>query len=95
MKGQHDDCIMAMAMCLYVARTSFASLEKVNNQTKAMLESWVNTAANGEHTTKGRQMTPILRNQIMITILKKVLNIIKVRLPQHIVRYYVAMGCET
>jgi len=41
MKGQHDDCIMAMAMCLYVARTSFASLEKVNNQTKAMLQSWV------------------------------------------------------
>ena len=41
MKGQHDDCIMAMAMCLYVARSSFASLEKVNNQTKAMLESWV------------------------------------------------------
>jgi hypothetical protein len=48
MKGQHDDCIMAMAMCLYVARMSFASLEKVNKQTKAMLESWVNTAGNGE-----------------------------------------------
>ena len=44
MKGQHDDCIMAMAMCLYVARTSFASLEKVDKQTKAMLDSWVNTA---------------------------------------------------
>ena len=44
MKGQHDDCIMAMAMCLYVARTSFASLEKVDKQTKAMLDSWVNTS---------------------------------------------------
>jgi hypothetical protein len=39
-KGQHDDLIMALAMAIYVAETSFAQLEKVTEQTKAMLESW-------------------------------------------------------
>jgi hypothetical protein len=36
-KGQHDDLIMAMAMALYVAETSFSKLEKVTEQAKAML----------------------------------------------------------
>jgi len=53
MKGQHDDCIMAMAMCLYVARTSFASLERVDKQTKAMLDSWVNTSEQTNNNTNG------------------------------------------
>jgi hypothetical protein len=39
-KGQHDDLIMAMAMALYVAETSFSKLEKATEQAKAMLESW-------------------------------------------------------
>jgi hypothetical protein len=39
-KGQHDDLIMSFAMAVYVAETSFAQLEKVTEQTKAMLESW-------------------------------------------------------
>jgi hypothetical protein len=39
-KGQHDDLIMSFAMAVYVAETSFALLEKVTEQTKAMLESW-------------------------------------------------------
>jgi hypothetical protein len=39
-KGQHDDLIMSFAMSVYVAETSFAQLEKVTEQTKAMLESW-------------------------------------------------------
>lgn len=40
MKGQHDDLIMAMAMAVYVAESSFSQLEKVNHQAKVMLESW-------------------------------------------------------
>lgn len=39
-KGHHDDCIMAIAMALYVAEKSFQSLEKVTNHTKAMINSW-------------------------------------------------------
>jgi hypothetical protein len=39
-KGQHDDLIMAMAMSIYVGESSFSQLEKVTEQTKAMLESW-------------------------------------------------------
>ncbi|CAB4130252.1 large terminase protein [uncultured Caudovirales phage] len=43
-KGQHDDLIMSVAMALYVGETSFSSLNKVTNQTKAMIDSWtVNT----------------------------------------------------
>jgi hypothetical protein len=40
-KGQHDDLIMAMAMAIYVGENSFTKLEKVTNQTKAMMESWL------------------------------------------------------
>ena len=39
-KGQHDDLIMAFAIAIFVGETSFAQLEKVTEQTKAMLESW-------------------------------------------------------
>ena len=39
-KGQHDDLIMAFAMAIFVGETSFAQLEKVTEQTKAMLDSW-------------------------------------------------------
>ena len=40
LKGQHDDLIMAMAMAIYVGENSFTLLEKVTEQTKAMLDSW-------------------------------------------------------
>lgn len=40
MKGQHDDLIMALAMAVYVAETSFTQLSKVNDLAKSMLESW-------------------------------------------------------
>ena len=40
LKGQHDDLIMAMAMAIYVGENSFTQLEKVTEQTKAMIESW-------------------------------------------------------
>ena len=38
-KGQHDDLIMAIAMAIYVGENSFTQLEKVTEQTKAMMES--------------------------------------------------------
>ena len=40
-KGQHDDLIMAIAMAIYVGENSFTQLEKVTEQTKAMMESWL------------------------------------------------------
>ena len=39
-KGQHDDCIMAISMAIYVGEKSFQSLQKNVNHTKAMLNSW-------------------------------------------------------
>jgi len=43
MKGFHDDCLMSLAMCLWVLQHCFKNLEKQNNQVKAMLSSWVTT----------------------------------------------------
>ena len=40
MKNSHDDLIMALGMCLYVANTSFKKLAAADSATKAMLESW-------------------------------------------------------
>lgn len=45
MEGYHDDIIMAYAMCIFIIQTSFKKLEQVEKQTKAMLESWVNTSS--------------------------------------------------
>lgn len=41
MKNYHDDCLMAIAMCCYVAQTSFKDFEKSKGQAKAMLDSWI------------------------------------------------------
>jgi len=43
MEGYHDDIIMAYAMAIFIIQTSFKKLEHVEKQTKAMLDSWVNT----------------------------------------------------
>jgi hypothetical protein len=40
MKNHHDDLIMSVAMALYVGQNSYNQLEKVTEQTKAMLNSW-------------------------------------------------------
>jgi hypothetical protein len=50
MKGYHDDCIMSIAMCLFVLQHSFKNLEKVNSQTKAILNSWVTNTASSSGT---------------------------------------------
>jgi hypothetical protein len=44
MDGFHDDCIMAIAMGLWVVQYAFKNLEKFNNQVKSMLNSWVNSS---------------------------------------------------
>lgn len=41
MDGYHDDIIMALAMPIYVVQTTFKKLKIIENQTKAMLDSWV------------------------------------------------------
>jgi hypothetical protein len=47
MDGYHDDIIMAYAMAIFIIQTSFKKLERVEKQTKAMLEGWVNTSKKG------------------------------------------------
>jgi hypothetical protein len=49
-KMHHDDCIMSIAMAIYVAEKSFQSIEKVTNHTRAMLNSW-STAVNENKNT--------------------------------------------
>lgn len=59
-KGGHDDLIMAISMATYVAESSFTSLIKVTEQTKAMLDSWsVNT---NENATKQIEFNPVIPN---------------------------------
>jgi len=57
-KGQHDDLIMSIAMATYVAESSFSSLEKVTEQTKAMLESW--SVSNNEEMGKQLDFNPVI-----------------------------------
>src|ERR1035437_135260 len=45
MDGYHDDLLMSMAMCLWVVEHSFKNLEKLEKQTKAMLNSWTGGVA--------------------------------------------------
>ncbi len=39
-KGQHDDLIMSIAMAVYIGESSFASITKVSEQAKVMIEAW-------------------------------------------------------
>jgi len=48
MEGYHDDLIMSLAMCIFVVQTSFKRLERIEKQTKAMLESWISVSNEGE-----------------------------------------------
>ena len=40
MKGYHDDLLMCVGMCCFVASTSFKDLEKSKGQAKAMISGW-------------------------------------------------------
>jgi len=57
-KGHHDDLIMSIAMALYVGESSFSSLEKVTEQTKAMLDSW--TVSNNESVKNIIDFNPVI-----------------------------------
>jgi hypothetical protein len=57
-KGHHDDLIMSISMALYVGESSFSSLEKVTEQTKAMLESW--TVNNNESVKNVIDFNPVI-----------------------------------
>ena len=57
-KGHHDDLIMSIAMATYVAESSFASLTKVTEQTKAMLNSW--SVSSNENVMKEISFNPVL-----------------------------------
>ena len=59
-KGQHDDLIMSVAMALYVGETSFTSLNKVTNQTKAMIDSWT---VNTNEFNRKQFMDPVISQQ--------------------------------
>jgi len=59
-KGQHDDLIMSVAMALYVGETSFSSLNKVTNQTKAMINSWT---VNTNEFNRKQFMDPVISQQ--------------------------------
>jgi hypothetical protein len=59
-KGQHDDLIMSVAMALYVGESSFTSLNKVTNQTKAMIDSWT---VNTNEFNRRQFMDPIIQQQ--------------------------------
>ena len=63
MDGFHDDIIMAYAMPLFIVQTSFKKLEKAKEQTKAMLDSWVNVSANNASTVNKQTYTnPVKSN---------------------------------
>jgi phage FluMu gp28-like protein len=57
-KGQHDDLIMSVAMATYVAESSFTSLEKVTEQTKAMLDSW--SVIHNDNASKQIEFNPVI-----------------------------------
>jgi hypothetical protein len=56
MKGHHDDLIMSVSMALYVGQNAYNQLEKVTEQTKAMLNSW--EVSNNESSQKILDFNP-------------------------------------
>ena len=50
MEGYHDDLLMSLGMCLWVVEHSFKNLERLEKQTKAMLNGWL--AGSNAQTTK-------------------------------------------
>ena len=51
-EGYHDDLLMSLAMALWVVEHSFKNLERLEKQTKAMLNSWsVGSSSSANSTT--------------------------------------------
>jgi len=59
-KGHHDDLIMSIAMATYVAESSFGSLTKVTEHTKAMIDSWA--SATNTQISEQLAFNPVLPN---------------------------------
>jgi hypothetical protein len=63
MKGAHDDAIMSMSMALYAGDICFSQLQKTENASKAMLESWTMSErtyeVNKSHYSYGSSLDPI------------------------------------
>jgi hypothetical protein len=57
-KGHHDDLIMAISMAIFVGENSFTKLTKVNEQTKAMIDSWQVT--DNQSISKNIAFNPVL-----------------------------------
>jgi hypothetical protein len=61
MKGHHDDLIMAISMALYVGQNSYNQLERVTEQTKAMLDSWsLHTSETSKSITEFNPGLPVM-----------------------------------
>ncbi len=52
MEGYHDDLLMSLGMALWVLEYSFKNLERLEKQTKAILNSWIATSS-----TQGASIT--------------------------------------
>ena len=63
MDGYHDDIIMALAMPIFVVQTTFKKLKQIENQTRAMLDSWT-TVSNSSNkiTPKQTHVNPFYSN---------------------------------
>lgn len=53
MEGYHDDLLMSLGMALWVLEYSFKNLERLEKQTKAILNSWMATGSNQGATISG------------------------------------------
>lgn len=65
MENFHDDCLMALAMPLWVLEHSFKNLEKLEKQSKAILSSWVvgGSASNNNNNSGGGFVPGNMRNK--------------------------------
>ena len=63
MKGYNDDCLMSLSMALWVLESHFKNLQKYDNQTKAMLSSWVMTNGTTDTNQSKTGYTPNKNNQ--------------------------------
>ena len=63
MDGYHDDIIMALAMPIFVVQTTFKKLKQIENQTRAMLDSWTTVSnSNNKITPKQTHVNPFYSN---------------------------------
>ena len=63
MDGYHDDIIMALAMPIFVVQTTFKKLKQIENQTRAMLDSWTTVSNNtNKITPKQTHVNPFYSN---------------------------------